>query len=187
MRRAASTSKHSRKHAGRRFAPLPRRLIAPIVFAVAALSCAQGVVVEESGSTSDTTRSPSTYEETQTLVGEDLIQALGLKPLELPKEPISNTDPRLGPCAVDPSDNDHVGGIVDTGTAVYCFAGIVSSRFEAWDLAQRIMGHVPCDLEKQAFRLLEKADAAFEAGDRDAGITLSSAGHELNVRAQTEC
>lgn len=112
---------------------------------------------------------PSPYERTKDLVGERLAEALGLRPLQV--DPDAQLRPGEGVLAGCPPVSP--GSIVEVAEGVvYCTAGITSDPFEAWDIAERLRGHVPTECERAAYRLELMADALYDAGDAEGAEVL---------------
>jgi hypothetical protein len=133
--------------------------------------------------------SRATYEDTRDLVGQELVDALGLQPLDVPRgEWLEEDDPRLGDCGAPARGESAPEGAatVSIEGKVYCLGGVASDDFEAWDLASRLGGHVPCDAEVEAFRLLEAAEAASEAGDEELERELDLRRHEVLEEARSD-
>lgn len=56
---------------------------------------------------------------------------------------------------------------VEESGAGYCLDAVTSDTVEAWDIGQRLRGHMPSDLERRVFELEVELAAASEAGDAD--------------------
>ncbi|HLB61303.1 MAG TPA: hypothetical protein VJN50_00955 [Actinomycetota bacterium] len=135
----------------------------------------------------------ATYEETLGLTGTELADALGLKPLPVPRgEWIKSDDPRLGDCARERDPSATVGGTgsaatMNTEHGIYCLAGVAENAYQAWDIGTRLAGHVPCELDKQAFLLSQEAEAVDDEGDHVRATELWSKAHDLRVEAGKDC
>jgi hypothetical protein len=56
---------------------------------------------------------------------------------------------------------------VEESGAGYCLDDVVTTDEQAWDIGQRLRGHIPTDLERDVFRLEVERSEASEAGDTD--------------------
>ena len=151
----------------------------------------RSIFASDSDQVSTPVASPSLaiHEETRNLTGEDLAQALGLEPLPIERGVVfSNEDPRLGQCRKGSDLSEGTAFLVDTPDGyLYCVAGIARNELEAFDLAWRLAGHMPCDLEIEAFLLDQRADDLEGSGAIEEAKSLWSEAHDLRSRAYDEC
>ncbi len=137
-----------------------------------------GLVVMTSSAQGQAQEEPSPYEQTKDLFGQGLADALGLEALELdPKAQLRPGEGALANCAAGPGVL-----LVEVADGVaYCTAGVTADEFEAWDVAERLKGHVPTDAEKAAYQLDLQGEALYYAGDVEGALALWSEAHDLRV------
>lgn len=151
---------------------------APIAIAVVSALVFGGLALAISASAENA----GTYESTQSLTGEELAEALGLKAIPIaPGEEVSIDDPRLQDCA---GGQPEATVLVRTASGVYCTADVAENEFEARDLASRLVGHILSDLEKQVILLEEQGDALYEAGKTAEAIEAWSKAHDLVLQEE---